>query len=128
MTTSSATTRHRHLGFRPGEPTGVGVDVVRQALCDWHLSQVAIDATIVAAELLANATQHTPGPSCLDLEYDGTTLRITVTDPLAAPPRPRPHVPDRDHGHGMFIVQRVASAWGHRPCGTGKEVWAEFTA
>lgn len=55
-------------------------------------------------------------------------MRLTVTGPLAAPPRPGSHGPDGGHGHGMFIVRRVVSFRGHRSGGTGKEVWAEFTA
>ncbi|CAN3985546.1 hypothetical protein KPATCC21470_8278 [Kitasatospora purpeofusca] len=41
---------------------------------------MATDTLLAAAELLANATQHTPGPERLDLDLDGRVLRITVTD------------------------------------------------
>ncbi|WP_159401074.1 hypothetical protein [Streptomyces sp. NRRL B-24484] len=42
-----------------------GLASIRAALADWHLlataGQVAADATLVAAELLASAAQHADG-------------------------------------------------------------------
>ncbi|WP_327075202.1 ATP-binding protein [Kitasatospora purpeofusca] len=128
MTNSATTARHRRLGFRPGDSCALGIDALRQALSDWHpgAEPLTTDTLLAAAELLANATQHTPGPESLDLDLDGRVLRITVTDPSPDPPRPRPHRPEVPHGHGLFIIQRVASAWGYRPAGCGKLVWVEL--
>ncbi|MFF9646256.1 ATP-binding protein [Kitasatospora aureofaciens] len=127
---TAAHPRHRHLDFHPGEGTAPGIDFLRQALADWHLmTQTAgTDALLVGAELLANAARHTPGPRRLDLDLDLDTpsLRISVTDPIPAPPRPRPHRPDAVHGHGLFIVDKLARTWGWRPHGHGKTVWADL--
>ncbi|GAA4838255.1 ATP-binding protein [Kitasatospora terrestris] len=126
MTTSSTTCR-RHLDFHPGDATSLGIDVLRQALVDWHLNALSEDAVLVAAELLANAARHTPGVLSMDLDFDGSALRITVTDPSPAPPHVLPHRPDRPHGHGMYLIDQLAAAWGHRPHDRGKDVWADLT-
>ncbi|MFD9124038.1 ATP-binding protein [Kitasatospora sp. NPDC059571] len=131
MSTSAAgIVRHRRVDFRPGDGTALGIDTLRQTLADWHLTgrPAALDILLVAAELLANAVQHTPGPLHMDLEQDGGRLRISVTDPLPDPPRPRPHRAEAVHGHGLFIVGRLTSDWGHRPDGPGKTVWADIPA
>ncbi|MFI8459496.1 hypothetical protein [Kitasatospora sp. NPDC085464] len=78
---------------------------------------VGTDALLVAAELLANAARHIPGPQRLELDLDIRSLRISVTDPAPAPPRPRPHRPDAVHGHGLFIADTRSADSGRRARG-----------
>ncbi|ARF79612.1 hypothetical protein GCM10010502_14500 [Kitasatospora aureofaciens] len=102
----------------------------RRALADWRLtcSTTGDDAQLVASELLTNAVRHTAGPLAMDLDDDGSRLRITVTDPRAdiTPPDPGSHQPARIGGHGLFIVDRLALHWGAFPEGCGKTVWADL--
>ncbi|MEW1913848.1 ATP-binding protein [Kitasatospora sp. NPDC085895] len=127
---TTESTRHRRFDFRPGDGTVLGLDFLRQALADWRLSAspVAVDALLVAGELLANAADHTPGPQHLDLQWNGECLWIAVTDPVPNPPRPLPYRPETAHGHGLVIVERLSALWGHRPHRPGKTVWAELPA
>ncbi|RKE23463.1 ATP-binding protein [Streptomyces sp. TLI_171] len=125
--------QHRHLNMFPGDRTAAALAFARRTLADWRLSDpgAATDVLLVAAELLANAAQHTPGPRRLDLDLDRDLdrLTLTVTDPSSDPPRlRRPHRPELPHGHGLVIVDRLALAWGHRPTPTGKAVWATLPA
>ncbi|MEV8100228.1 hypothetical protein [Kitasatospora sp. NPDC085879] len=41
------------------------------------------------------------------------------------PSRPRRHRPDQT-GHGLFMVRRLSTAWGHQAHPNGKTVWAEL--
>ncbi|GAA4830636.1 ATP-binding protein [Kitasatospora terrestris] len=86
------------------------------------------DLLLVVAELLANADRHAGGPLALDLcfEPDGHGVRIEVDDPAPDPPRPRSSPAHEPHGHGLRVVDRLASAWGSTPTGSGKTVWAEL--
>ncbi|RKE23565.1 ATP-binding protein [Streptomyces sp. TLI_171] len=122
--------RHRHLNMFPGDRTAAGIAFTRRTLADWHLTDPAActDALLVAAELLANAAQHTPGPERLDIDLGPAGLTLAVTDPSTDIPRPGALRPDTPHGHGLVIVDRLALAWGHRPTPTGKTVWALLPA
>lgn len=84
------------------------------------------NVALVAAELLTNAANHASGPTTLDLHYGPDTglLHIAVTDTHPDPPRLRTVRPEEPHGRGMHIIDHIAAAWGHRPNGTGKTVWA----
>ncbi|MEW1912125.1 ATP-binding protein [Kitasatospora sp. NPDC085895] len=125
----------RRLDFLPGDQDACvseGLAFTRAALTDWHLTttaaQAAADAVLVTAELLANAAQHAGGPSTLHLQRSPGRLRIAVTDPDPAPPQPaRPHRPQVPHGHGLIIVDRISTDWGHTPDDHGKTVWADLS-
>ncbi|QEV00802.1 ATP-binding protein [Streptomyces viridifaciens] len=132
-TMSTAVHHHRHLAFAAGSgasSVNEGRAFTRRALADWRLtcSTTGDDAQLVASELLTNAVRHTAGPLAMDLDDDGSRLRITVTDPRAdiTPPDPGSHQPARIGGHGLFIVDRLALHWGAFPEGCGKTVWADL--
>ncbi|MEV8100460.1 ATP-binding protein [Kitasatospora sp. NPDC085879] len=109
-----------------------GLEFTRTALADWHLPstahQTAADAVLVAAELLANATDHAGHPLTLQLQRSPGRLRIAVTDPSPTPPRlVEPHRPQTPHGHGLVVVDRITTHWGCTPDGNGgKTVWADL--
>ncbi|MFE9428308.1 ATP-binding protein [Kitasatospora sp. NPDC006697] len=130
---SAAVHHHRHLTFTAeggDSPVHVGRVFTRHALADWRLasSTTGDDAQLVASELLTNAVRHTAGPLAMDLDDDGSRLRITVTDPRPdiTPPDPGSHQPAGIGGHGLFIVDRLALHWGAFPEGRGKAVWADL--
>ncbi|WP_084728792.1 ATP-binding protein [Streptacidiphilus neutrinimicus] len=130
-TAASFGPRHLDLPHRDGvDRVAAGIMFVREALAEWHIGsgeEPAIDAVLVAAELLSNAERHGGGGSSMDLEHPLGLLRLTVHDANARAPRAvHPHLPDRVGGHGLFIVDRLSKAWGWRPGGGGKDVWAEL--
>ncbi|ROR38070.1 ATP-binding protein [Kitasatospora cineracea] len=86
------------------------------------------DVLLVACELLANACDHTPGPTGLDVDLDGGRLTVAVTDAAVTRPVPRPWNPGQPHGHGLHVVERVSAEWGVSPFPGGKTVWAALPA
>jgi len=88
---------------------------------------IADDATLAAAELLANAVQHGAAPISIAVSGDRRLIRIEVRDGDSRPPI-RPAASETNMtGRGLALVEAVASRWGteHVP-GGGKIVWAEF--
>ena len=87
------------------------------------------DAQLVVSELVTNAVQHAPGPGTLRLELapDGATLRITVADTSADPPRPRPPDPGRVGGHGLRLVTLLSTALRTTVVPGGKRVTATLS-
>src|SRR5207247_470796 len=87
---------------------------VRQALADWGMGHLSVDAELLASELVANAAEHGDGrPIGLALrrhaepgEQPGITCEITDGSP--AMPRPREPGPDRERGRGAQLTTREA--------------------
>ncbi|MFD0267999.1 ATP-binding protein [Streptomyces sp. NPDC127106] len=120
---------HRDLGDTPVTRPGAGLDFVRGRLseiADRLGRNVAQNAVLVACELLTNACVHTKGPTGIDLELDldGGRLTVGVSDPSSLVPLLRPYRPAEPHGHGMHIVDGLATAWGVSRRADGKTVWA----
>lgn len=124
-----------------GELSGVVArcrDFTRQALTDWawlpvpdaEQRAVVDDVLLVVSEVVSNACLHAGGPQELRLRGDVNlpTLRIEVADGGAEQPRERsPHRSGRPGGHGLFIVERLATDWGMvRHPGEGKTVWVDM--
>ena len=88
---------------------------------------LADDAALVAAELLANAAQHGTPPISVRVLGDSEHIRIEVRDH-------NPRVPVRPArsnsnmtGRGIALVEAVCSRWGvDRESSGGKVVWAEL--
>ena len=127
--TSEGRASHLRRYDQPLTP-GQGVAHVHATLAGWGLdgdSESAMDAVLVAGELLANARQHAGGIQALDMVWQGTCLRISVRDGSGLAPRLTwPHDHRRAAGHGMRVVERLATRWGTCPRADGKTVWAEL--
>jgi anti-sigma regulatory factor (Ser/Thr protein kinase) len=83
------------------------------------------DLKLVATELVSNAYLHGEGRIWLKLNRREQLIRIEVIDQgegAAVNVRPARTV---QHGHGLKIVDRLASAWGAHEGTT--HVWAELT-
>ncbi|MET7900417.1 ATP-binding protein [Streptomyces sp. NPDC005336] len=100
-------------------------------LADWGLSgDLADDITLSANELVANAIRHcrvTFAQIEISVSIQGRDLVLEVSDP-DTDRIPELHIaaPDEEMGRGLFIVARLADAWGHRERPYGKCVWARF--
>ncbi len=104
---------------------------VARSLRDWGLILITDDVELVTAELANNAVNHGGGIASVQLEYDGDSLRLEVTDNNPQPPpgvlvervqRPSAAV----SGRGLHIAATVSRAWGWWSSPPGKVVWAEL--
>jgi histidine kinase-like protein len=122
--------RHREWMGRPLREDGARVRCELQAqLRRWNVSEeVAADAVLVAAELLANVVVHARSPFRLTADLSGPILRIAVRDELPGPGRGPPALPGRGRWTGLRLVSAVAFRWGWDVDATGKTVWTEFIA
>jgi hypothetical protein len=87
--------------------------------------QFVDDVLLMVSEVVTNACVHTTGPLGLEVDCAPDRLRIEVTDPSPAAPVPRQPNPSTPGGFGLFVVERLAKAWGYAPRGAGKVVWLE---
>ncbi|MFE4588831.1 ATP-binding protein [Streptomyces laurentii] len=117
--------------------------LVRTALTEIEgPEQAAADcdtAELLTAELVANAVQHTPGDSPIELVVEllpapgGCQIEVHDDHP-AGPgemPCPDPAVPVdpwQEHGRGMLLIRALSSDCGHRPTAHGKAVWFTLPA
>ncbi len=87
-------------------------------------------ATLLASELVSNALRHSGAsdadPIHLRACVGDRALRISVTDagPGFAPEAQRPE-PGSGGGFGLFLVERLAEAWGV-VCDGQTTVWLEL--
>ena len=136
----------------PGHPArvatrtpGTGAASVRAAreyvlalLQRWDVAERREDIAIVISELLTNALRHALPPSGqtparrairLGLLQPGPCLLCAVTDPSKAAPVPQAPSPLAETGRGQHIDCALSDRWGYTTLnGTGKVVWATFTA
>jgi anti-sigma regulatory factor (Ser/Thr protein kinase) len=99
---------------------------------------VAMDVVQVAAELIANAGQHTrsgaPGGLLIVEVWQwkgGAALTVTDQgDPPGTPPaqiKVNGNDPTREHGHGLRIVDELSTSWNVRGGPAGRSFITTFT-
>ena len=103
----------------------------------WSAAERCHDIAIVVSELVTNALRHAlPGsgdararrPVRLGLLQLRPCVLCAVADPSTMAPVPRPPGSLRETGRGLHIVCALSDGWGYTTSGTGKVVWAMFTA
>jgi serine phosphatase RsbU (regulator of sigma subunit)/PAS domain-containing protein len=95
-------------------------------LAAWGQRDIREDACLLLDELVTNAVQHTLGDVDVRIAL-GRRLRVDVHDSSSRHPGHRPIDGDSELGRGLYIVERLASAWGSVPVpGGGKTVWFEL--
>ncbi|MFF1477566.1 ATP-binding protein [Streptomyces sp. NPDC058301] len=108
-------------------------DLTRQVLDEWFGPRGAEgraaleDVLLLVSEVVTNACRHGDAPYELRLDRIDGKLWVQVSD--NSPLRPRPHGrhrPAQSSGHGLYLLQRLSSAWGWLPRGAGKTVWFEM--
>ncbi|MHB2024730.1 MAG: SpoIIE family protein phosphatase, partial [Mycobacteriales bacterium] len=103
----------------------------RAAVTEADLAPCADDAELVVSELVTNALLYGLPPVFVRLTANGGSLLIEVSDGSREPPvPPEASSPGNEWmtGRGLALVAAVASAWGVRPQGDGKTVWARLSA
>jgi anti-sigma regulatory factor (Ser/Thr protein kinase) len=108
----------------------VGLAAVRRfvvdALARWGLGRLSDDALIVVSELVTNVVEHahTAGTVRVSTYVEG--VRIEVEDASTEVPVLRFPGPDRADGHGLSIVEHLATEWGWAARPGGKVVWVDL--
>lgn len=107
---------------------GVARSALRAILTKHSLLALADTAELLAGELCTNAFQHTRAHAALRVHWRGHTLRISVWDTSAAPPRPMTAASHDERGRGLLLVSTCATTWGSYPMtgGRGKVTWFEL--
>jgi anti-sigma regulatory factor (Ser/Thr protein kinase) len=118
----------------PAEPATVGR--ARRALAAFLdgrgiPDEAASDACLLTSELVTNAISHgsREGDDVrVRAEHAQTRLRIEVDDAARAPtvPEALSQDPERTHGRGLGLLDRLADRWGERIVGGRNEVWFEL--
>ena len=82
--------------------------------------------SVMVSELAMNAVQYARTTFVVSIDRTADGLRVAVTDSGCGNPEAQPLPPPRNqHGRGLFIVDRLADAWGVSSAGDGPErtVW-----
>src|SRR6516165_7241746 len=132
--------RPRIVTCTPGAGTGsihAARDFTIATLYRLSAAERCQDIAVVVSELLTNALRHAlPGsgdarpwrPIRLGLLQLRPCVLCAVADPSPAAPVPRPPGSLAETGRGLHIVCALSDGWGYTTSGTGKVVWAMFTA
>ncbi len=97
----------------------------------WHLRQLlasdseAIDAELVATELITNAWRHGRGPITLSADLRSDCLVLEVCSESDAEPNLRTDA-SGSSGRGLLLIDELARAWGFERKGDQMCVWAEI--
>jgi anti-sigma regulatory factor (Ser/Thr protein kinase) len=81
------------------------------------------DWLLVVSELVTNAAIHAGTQFRVVVRWDGERVMIEVFDGGGGVPVVLAEPPSVG-GRGLFLVERLTSAWGFDPSATGKRVWA----
>jgi serine phosphatase RsbU (regulator of sigma subunit)/anti-sigma regulatory factor (Ser/Thr protein kinase) len=102
---------------------------VRDQVIARGATDVAADAALIAAELLANAHQHGVAPVTVCVTGGADVVRIEVTDANPRSPVLPAASASNMTGRGLALVGAIAARWGvERVPAAGKTVWAELVA
>ena len=112
-----------------GEPHLLVVRCVRQEVAEllhrWGVADVvAQEAGIVVGELLANVVVHAQTTFRLEVQREGSMLRVAVEDGSLGAPPVEQSSGLTGHGLGLRLVNTLAFRWGWNEYATGKTVWA----
>jgi anti-sigma regulatory factor (Ser/Thr protein kinase) len=97
----------------------------------WHLRQLlesdseAIDAELVATELITNAWRHGRGPITLIADLRPDCLMLEVCSESDAQPNVRTDA-GASSGRGLLLIEELTTAWGFTREGDQMCVWAEI--
>lgn len=104
------------------------VRAAARAVCEHEQTshERSAEVQLVASELVANACRHGGVPVSYDIALEAGYLLVTVqdTDPRSRPSQRGTH--RGESGRGLLIVAALSRAWGCRPTGRGKIVWARL--
>lgn len=97
---------------------------VRDHLEHWSVSDDCIDTVLLlTSEVITNALCHAAPPLDLAVTHGTFGVNVDVSDSsLAAPEVGRPDF-DHEGGRGLWLVETLATSWGHVMTDERKSVW-----
>lgn len=117
-----------HLAGLP-EVARTARSFVRARLEEWDVSDECIDTVVLlTSEVVTNAVCHGGAPLHLAATHGGFGVNVDVSDASLRPPEPGR--PDFDHegGRGLWLVETLATMWGHTLTSERKSVWFTLDA
>lgn len=111
--------------------------LVRTALAEIAAADACDTAELLTAELVANAVEHTPADSEIELviELLPSGCHVEVHDADPSPPGDLSRATEADqpdpwqeHGRGLLLIRTLSQDCGHRPTESGKAVWFRLPA
>src|SRR5262249_11245096 len=100
--------------------------MVRKALAEWPIGDVADDALLVVSELCTNAVIHAGTEFSVSCSHLGSAIRLAVRDSYPGRGLPtdlaRPEG-QRTSGRGLLLCAALPAAWGVDYDRPGKVVW-----
>ena len=99
--------------------------MLARQMSQWGLDHLSGDVELIVSELVTNATQHAGGVRSIAITARDGYIRVEVADPDPTPPSLRSPGTGENSGRGLLLVAALSRAWGVRPEGDGKVVWAE---
>ncbi|AKN16246.1 sulfate transporter [Mycobacterium haemophilum DSM 44634] len=98
--------------------------LVREWLTAWSQTALIPVALVVVNVFVENVLEHTGSDPLMQIESDGATATIAVSDGSAAPARRLASPLTGIDVSGLAIVAALSRAWGSTPTSSGKTVWA----
>jgi hypothetical protein len=99
--------------------------LVTEACLAWDLDHLTDDAQLIATEIVSNAVRHVGEDMELMITRREHFLHVSVRDHSPLPPvRILPDLGSGEGGHGLILLDAVASGWGTIAVADGKVVWA----
>lgn len=88
------------------------------------------EAALLVDELVSNAVRHAGGAAELVLRvgHDWVWAEVRDGSPTLPTLRKAPPNGKQEGGRGLWLVDRLSTAWGTRRVGTGKAIWFESRA
>ena len=98
----------------------------KRALADWGLGRFEETVLLLTTELVSNGVRHAMTTMTWSMSYDGSCLRVAVSDQNQNIPTLTPRYGTQAHGWGLRLVDLLASEWGTNVEAGGKTVWFEL--
>jgi hypothetical protein len=126
--TSHTITNFRiEMAFAPGQASaGEARRAVTRALREWGLGRAEDTMRLLTTELVSNCVRHAMTVMKLVVSYDGSRLKVAVSDRDVRLPTVRSQAGTSPHGWGLRMVELLASDWGTTRIPGGKTVWFEL--
>ena len=103
---------------------------IRMSLVAWDREREREIVVLLASELATNVIVHA-GPHEegsefeVNLDWTADLVRVAVSDGHPEMPTVGSGAVDKPDGRGLILLDVLATSWGGRPKGSGKEVWFE---
>jgi anti-sigma regulatory factor (Ser/Thr protein kinase) len=91
-----------------------------------HRGELIDDTVLAVSELVTNAIRAGCSAHTVSIAVDDDAVTVAVTDDVPSEPVLKDPSPTDAGGRGLQIVSALTTAWGVRPEGSGKSVWAQF--